>query len=312
MDPDEHPLQLRRTLLAQGVGDSDVRRAIKNQQLMAIRPGIYTEPTTYRELGPADRHRLAIRAAVEKTSTDAVISHESAAIMHGFTLWHDNVERVHFSIDRSAGGRRSPLRHVHASPFTADDITVIDGIRVTSAARTVADLARTMSFESAVCVGDSALRQGKTTKADAIDLLTDSSRIRGVDHGLRALRFLDGRSESVGESRSRIYLQRNGFPPPILQASIYDEHGVFIARPDFLWDGVIGEFDGRIKYTELLLPGQNASDVIAAEKAREDRLRALGWCVVRWTWDELRGRELARRLRTNFSIAATLPSPSDR
>ena len=44
----------------------------------------------------------------------------------------------------------------------------------------------------------------------------------------------------------------------------------------------------RQKYDEFLAPNQTAADVVMKEKRRELRLRALGWWVIRWTWQELK------------------------
>ena len=74
---------------------------------------------------------------------------------------------------------------------------------------------------------------------------------------------------------------------------------------DFGWPdlGVLREFDGKSKYGELMRrPGQSAEQVLVAEKRREDRLRELGWMVIRWMWQDLiRPEELIGRLRTAFS-----------
>ena len=58
---------------------------------------------------------------------------------------------------------------------------------------------------------------------------------------------------------------------------------------DFGWPAArtVGEFDGRVKYGRLVRPGQDPGDVVYAEKLREDRLRAQGLAVVRWTWSDL-------------------------
>ena len=101
--------------------------------------------------------------------------------------------------------------------------------------------------------------------------------------------FIDGRSESVGESYSRVVLDELGLLPAELQYEVLDELGMFAGAADFAWleHKTLGEFDGQIKYGTLLKPGQTASDVVVAEKLREDRLRDLGWQVVRWIWKEL-------------------------
>ena len=60
------------------------------------------------------------------------------------------------------------------------------------------------------------------------------------------------------------------------------------------------EFDGRVKYEKLLEPGQRASDVVIAEKRREDLIRRLtGWRCLRITWSDLEHPErTAAMIRT--------------
>ena len=48
------------------------------------------------------------------------------------------------------------------------------------------------------------------------------------------------------------------------------------------------EFDGRVKYA--------TGDALWAEKQREDRIRGLGYEVVRLTWADLKNPERVRRL----------------
>ena len=97
------------------------------------------------------------------------------------------------------------------------------------------------------------------------------------------------RSESAGESVSRVRISEAGLPSPTPQLEIFDHRGRFVARLDFGCEEkrTIGEFDGKGKYGELLRPGQMPSDAIVAEKRRENQLRDLGWQVVRWLWADL-------------------------
>jgi hypothetical protein len=115
--------------------------------------------------------------------------------------------------------------------------------------------------------------------------------------------FADGRSESVGESRSRVLLHKLGLAPSALQLRITDSEGSFLGRSDFAWEEqrVLGEFDGRIKYGRLLRPGQDPGDAVFEEKRREDAMRDAAWEVVRWTWSDLSvpaalGRRVQRAL----------------
>jgi hypothetical protein len=93
----------------------------------------------------------------------------------------------------------------------------------------------------------------------------------------------------VGESRSRVLLDRLGLAPSALQFEVRTAVGRLVGRTDFAWEEerVLGEFDGRVKYGRLLRPGQQPGDAVFAEKRREDALRAEEWSVVRWTWSDL-------------------------
>lgn len=128
---------------------------------------------------------------------------------------------------------------------------------------------------------------------DALLLAESGRRAVRRPGGARARRvvaFADGRSESPGESWSRVEFGRMGKPPSHLQYEVRDERGALIARSDFCWqeERVLGEFDGKIKYGALLQPGEHPSDVVVREKRREDAVRDQGWQVIRWVWSEMR------------------------
>lgn len=60
----------------------------------------------------------------------------------------------------------------------------------------------------------------------------------------------DRKSESIAETRSRLYFGEYGLPKPDTQVEIFGDSGRFTGRVDFLWRelGVIGECDGFGKY----------------------------------------------------------------
>lgn len=153
----------------------------------------------------------------------------------------------------------------------------------------MADLCRTVPFEAAVAVGDAGLHAAGLPVAAVADALAYAEGRPGHPAARRALEFLDGRSESVGESRSRVALAALGLAAPRLQASLRDADGVFLGRVDFLFadTDVVGEFDGKIKYGKHLRDGQDPGTAVFAEKQREDSIRDAGWEVVRWTWRDL-------------------------
>ncbi|HVH20821.1 MAG TPA: hypothetical protein VNA11_00035 [Pseudonocardia sp.] len=168
------------------------------------------------------------------------------------------------------------------------------GLPVTGLARTVVDLARTVPFEEAVEVADAALRGRPDQRAPLAPVvlaaeLARAARWPGSPPARRAIAFADGRSASVGESRSRVAIAGAGLPAPVLQWAVRDRAGRLVGYTDFGWPELhtVGEFDGRVKYGRLLRSGQDAGDSVFAEKVREDRLRDLGLAVVRWTWSDL-------------------------
>ncbi len=129
--------------------------------------------------------------------------------------------------------------------------------------------------------------------------LREARTRRGAVRAGRALLLADGRAESPLENHSRLAFDDHGLPRPDLQVEIRDAGGRFIARGDFGWrdSRVIGECDGRVKYRDLARPGEDPIDVLMREKRRENELQALGWTVVRWTWDDLaQPRALCRRI----------------
>jgi hypothetical protein len=160
---------------------------------------------------------------------------------------------------------------------------LIDNLPVTSPARTVLDLARTLPMTQAVAAGDRALTLGLTGQELHSGLLI-MERWPGIRAARRVVEFLDVRSESAGESISRVRLMEEGLPRPELQQEIIGPDGRLVARVDFLWKEhqTVGEFDGKIKYGRLLKPGQRIEDAIFEEKLREDAVRDLGLQVVRW------------------------------
>ena len=94
-------------------------------------------------------------------------------------------------------------------------------------------------------------------------------------------------------------LSGHGVAPSDIQHRVVVD-GFEIARTDFVWedDGLVGEFDGRLKYGRLLRPGQKPEDAVVEEKRREDAIREAGWGIVRWMWTDLqRPGLLADRVR---------------
>ena len=84
-------------------------------------------------------------------------------------------------------------------------------------------------------------------------------------------------AQSIGESLGRHLMWTQHLPEPQLQFTVYDENGNLVGITDFAWPdyGLLGEFDGMIKYGRLLKEGETASDVVYGRRsARTDFARS--------------------------------------
>ena len=298
-------LTSRAQWLAAGFSGDELRALVRAGRLTPVRRGSYVRGGLPEDV-PA-RHILQVRAASKELAGDAVISHVSAAVLHGLRIWGVGLDHVHVTRRRRTGGRCGALVHVHSAALDPAEIVSIGGLPVTSLARTVADLGRMLPFEQAVVFCDSAMfhqRSDRVEMADVLDVLDHEPRRPGTRAARRMLDFATDLSESVGESRSRVAIAAAGLPPPVLQWEVHAAAtGAFIGRVDMGWprQRTVGEFDGLVKYGRTLRPGQDAAEVLVEEKLREDALRDEDLGVVRWIWRDLSDfGPTAERLRSRF------------
>lgn len=83
MHPEISGLAFRPDLLAAGLTDDELRTLCRRRLLATLRPGAYVPALDTRLDDPVARYALAARAAVPKVAPDAVLSHLSAAVLHG-------------------------------------------------------------------------------------------------------------------------------------------------------------------------------------------------------------------------------------
>jgi hypothetical protein len=133
----------------------------------------------------------------------------------------------------------------HRRPLDASEVLDFDGLRLTSGARTLADLAADWSLVDLVVMGDAALRARHCTLSQLAKLAAGAGN-RGVRNLRRALRLFDGRSESAPETQLRLCIVLSGLPAPTPQALLRDLLGGWLARVDLLGaDGKsVFEYDG--------------------------------------------------------------------
>lgn len=265
-----------------GISTNALASLIRDGRLTRLRHGVYT----YGELDHGlERHESLVTASWRVVDPTNVLSHTSAAALHGLPVRKACLDVVTMTRTTPGHADRGPHLRVRNTRITDEEITSPEGTRITTLARTVSDVARTEPFSWGIAAADAALRTGlpREQLRDAVGI---HPRLRGIPKARSIAELASPLSESPAESISRINMIHAGLPEPQQQAEIHDERGEFVARVDFLWPayGVIGEVDGAHKYGELLRPGQTAQDAVMHEKAREEELRGLGYWLFRWDW----------------------------
>ena len=309
---DTYGVFLWREAKAAGYTDTAITRAVRAGAWHRVRHGAYTYPDAWTALDQSGRYRLRGRAAYRQARTGVVLSHTSAMIEHGAPLWGVDLTDVHLTRLDGCSGRREAGVRQHRGLLLPGDVEPVDGVRVTTPTRAALELTTVASTESSVVAIDDLLHRGLTSEA----LLR--SRYRSMEawpHTLATdlvLRLVDGRSESVGESRTRFLCWRFGLPAPVPQLEVLDEHGRIVARLDLAWPEhrAFAEFDGAAKYSTFLRPGESEREVVLREKRRQDRVVELtGWRCIRLTWRDLNRPEhtaqrLSRLLTPDGGVAA--------
>ena len=240
----------------------------------------------------AGEQTLRLTSVLAVAGRDAVGSHHSAAAIHGLDQLVRQPPEV-VAVTRAPGGSRTarPGVRLHIAALPSGHVTVSSGVRVTSVARTVVDLARTSSFRAGVVAADSALRGKQVSKDELRAVVADCVRWPGIRQASLVVEFSDGRSESALESISRVAFRDHRIPAPELQVQVGGDNGV-VGRADFLWRRyrTIGEADGALKYANT---GRAISQL-----RRDAALRAAGFEVVHFTWPEI--------VRTPGQVAASI------
>ncbi|TFD49149.1 hypothetical protein E3T55_11800 [Cryobacterium frigoriphilum] len=305
-----HGLIVRSDAMAFGL-EQELRREFERGRIVRLRHGVYLSTTLWSALDQNERYLCRIRAYAAISPEPPLFSHYSAAAIWGLprpTSWPTD---VHITVPEASGGRsrHGVVRHTgETEPVWVER----GGLRVTTVTDTAVQLARVLAFPEAVAMLDRAIhipRRGVSLATrdeleTSLEALRTPARLKGRDAALRAGAFATTQSGSGGESTSRSNIFLLGFVVPELQVRFDDALG-FIAFVDFFWRMInkVGEFDGLGKYvTEEYTRGRTTAQVVMEEKAREDRVRALGPTFARWDWPIARDLTVFGRFLTGHGI----------
>lgn len=271
-------------LRGSGLTPNDVAALVKGEQLTALDRGWYC---LGRPASLTCRHVLQTKAMLRSHGDRAVAGHHSALLLWGLATFRADLCTVRLTRRVPGPTRIRKGLKVGRSvpPEYQREITVSTALAVIQHGISAGPL-------SALVAADDALHRGMVTQVElqqAVNLVAGQPNTHLLGGFIE---LADGRRESPGETRlgHAFHLMRLAVTP---QFEIRD--GDFRAVADFKVNGVkvLVEFDGRVKYSRgegEMDPFGNrrpAHEVLWAEKRREDRLRALGYEVVRVTWEDL-------------------------
>jgi len=293
-----------RELLDEGLSRQQIHRLVVSGDLRRLRKNCYVPEPYWSRL--STEQQLVLRAhahhhsLIGRDTVHHVYSHETAALLHGLSLWRPGNDVHVTQPTRTSNASHGADVRNHSAQLADDDVVILEGLPVTSMLRTAVDCARSLSFDRALIVADQCMARGITQRAarTAIDLLGPSA---GVGRASAVIAAADPLSESPGETLTRSRLLRFGLPPARSQVEVTTRGGRY--RLDFAWPDLrVGlEFDGRVKY----FGAQPTDEVIYEERRRERALVEEGWTILRIEWGDLfREAELEARLRRTLRLAA--------
>jgi hypothetical protein len=161
------------------------------------------------------------------------------------------------------------------SPLPRGDVAARAGIPVTTPVRTAFDVSRRLPIIEAVVTVDAMLAARLITPDTLAATASARPRWPGLSTLRRVLELCDGNAESPQESRLRLVLIAGGLPRPVCQHEVYDGSGAFVARLDLAYPDLklAIEYEGD---------HHRGREVFQRDLRRINRLRALGWTVLRF------------------------------
>ncbi|MCQ2001618.1 endonuclease domain-containing protein [Arthrobacter zhaoxinii] len=245
-----------------------------------------------RERSLADQLR-----ALAPEAGHTVASHVTAALLWGMWLpLHLDTAPLHLTrpLRYSQPRRRGVVGHNAA--LQQGDVVRSNGLLVTSPVFTWTDLACVLSCDDLVAVGDSLLRRQDAPPrggslpwpdplcqpAEIQEVVERRTGIRGRATAVAAWGLLRAGVDSAPESHLRLLIHHAALPEPEVNQWITGPDGRVISRPDLQYRRlrIALEYEGE---HHLLDPAQWHRDI-----ERDDRLRQLGWVVLRFTKQHLR------------------------
>lgn len=269
--------------------DDRIDRLVRAGWLVRVHRGVYRVGA----LTPTG----VLFAAQLALGPDAAVSHRSAA--HRLGVLRGRAPSIVDVTTRTSRRRRAGIRP-HQVRLDERDVTTRGGLRITTVARTLLDVAPDLSEPALQSAVDEA-RVQRRLHVPAIEATI--ARACG-HHGIGALRRAvarhdPGRGRPIGafERRAIAFLRDHGFPPYVRNFTVVVDDEPFMLDVVWLKHRVALELDSRTYHDN--------DPAFATDRRRSRRLAAAGWQVVRGTWTDLddRAAELAADVWTLLRAA---------
>jgi len=283
----------RSQLLAAGLSEQQIDRRLRSRALVRVLPAVYRHGSV------PESWLQRLWAAQLWAREGAAISHEAAGAV--WKLDGCRQGKVVLATTRSLKAPTEAITVHRVRHVPAHHVTSQNGLRVTTPARTLFDLASALEEADLEEALDCALRR-RSTSLQRLEMEMRSHV--GFGHTGRAAlgRLLRERSpgyaptHSVLETRFRRLLKRNRLPLPAQQQVIRRRSGGF-ARVDFVYPaiGLVIEVDG--------FSSHGGRSNWEHDLKRQNDLVVDGLRVLRFTWRDLHEREtqVVRTLQAVFT-----------
>jgi predicted transcriptional regulator of viral defense system len=265
----QHGRVTLRQLEAIGIRGTSVKRRVASGRLVRVYPGVYA-------VGHVQQTREGCWiAAVMACGRGAVLSHLDAAALWG--IYENRRRTIHVTTTRSA--RTLPGIKVHrARKLDPADVTVKDGIPVTTVARTLIDLTDLLPSDRIL----RAMREAEYLKLLDLDTLIAAVERANGRKRLNELKKAIERhtpGQIVREELEHVFqelVHRGGLKQPLTNVKVRTRRRTYTV--DCLWpdEGVAVELDGRAAHVRAA--------AFEEDRARDAALTAIGLRPLRFTW----------------------------
>jgi hypothetical protein len=266
---------------AAGVSSGHVYRGVQGGAYVRLLPGVLAVT------GSPDGRERRWLAAQLSLGPGAVLSHQTAADIHGLEHRLPNTSRIHFTVAEGHPRRRQRFVIHRTSNLHPDDVTTVGRFEVTSVTRTLCDVAGEVDPERLRKIVAAGVREGHTSAELLRSAVARRERFPGRAALRRVVDELSPLEPCTREELESLFLRITtaaNIAPTHMNLPVEDADGV-TRYIDAAWlpEGVFVELDSRTYHGTLL----DWHD----DLRRENAVKLGGWQdPLRFSYADLRHR----------------------